>query len=258
MRTPPVAKEIGKQPVHDGRADLALYVVADERQAALGKFALPRLVRGDENGNAVDEAAAGGKRLLRIPARGDFGTDRKIGDEHVRPGLPQDLRNVSGGSIGLLDLLAQIAADAVERPAALDDYAGGGNIRKAERVIGSGVDGFGDIAPDLRSGDVEGRGDLDIADVISAEIGMHQPRNRLVLLRVAIECQPLDEGGRAIADTDQPDPNGVRSHLTTTPAQYLQCLPNPRATDWFLLLSPVSRASRIEFSRSALKGRTGK
>jgi hypothetical protein len=55
---------------HDRGADLALDVVADDRQAGLRRSALPVLLAGDEDRDAVDERAAGLEDLLDVPLGG--------------------------------------------------------------------------------------------------------------------------------------------------------------------------------------------
>ena len=51
-----------------------------------------------------------------------------------------------------------------------------------------------DVAADLVGADVEGGSDLDVADVIAAELDVHQARHRLVGLGLAIVGQALHEG----------------------------------------------------------------
>ena len=67
----------------DGRSDLALDIVADERKPALRETALPYRVRGDENGDTIDKGAARIERLLGIPFRCLLRADRQIGNQDV-------------------------------------------------------------------------------------------------------------------------------------------------------------------------------
>ena len=80
-----VAKQIGEHAMHDRRADLALDVVADQRQPAAMEFLAPPGILRDEHRDAVDKGAAGGQRLLGIPARRLLGADRQIGNQTFRP-----------------------------------------------------------------------------------------------------------------------------------------------------------------------------
>ena len=74
----------------DRRADLALDVVADDRHAALLEAILPVLLAGDEDRDAIDEAAAGLEHLLDIPLGRHLGANRQIGDDDVGLGVLQD------------------------------------------------------------------------------------------------------------------------------------------------------------------------
>src|SRR3954447_8985632 len=61
------AEQIGEDAVQDRRADLALDVIPDDRKAGLFEAAPPRRIGGDEDGDAVDEAAASVDRLPGVP-----------------------------------------------------------------------------------------------------------------------------------------------------------------------------------------------
>ena len=56
----------------------------------------------------------------------------------------------------------------------------GAHVGEAVGVVGLGADRLGHVAADLAGVDVEGGGDLDVADVIAAELDVHQPGDRLV------------------------------------------------------------------------------
>ena len=85
------------------------------------------------------------------------------------------------------------------------------------RIVGFREDRIGDVPAYLRLVDVEGGGELDIADMIAAELHIHQPRNRHVAARFGIMGQSLHEGRRAIADADNTDPELARTHATLPP-----------------------------------------
>jgi hypothetical protein len=74
-------------------------------------------------------------------------------------------------------------------------------------VVWPHENGVGNVAPDLVGADVERRRNLDVADVIAADVRVHQPRDRLVGLGVAIVGEPLDERARAITHPDNADAN---------------------------------------------------
>src|SRR5579883_529450 len=59
-----LAEKIGQDAMNDGRADLALDIVADQRQLLLLEALPPLRLGGDEDRNAIDEGAARLQRLL--------------------------------------------------------------------------------------------------------------------------------------------------------------------------------------------------
>ena len=115
-----LAEQAGQHTVDDRGAHLGLDVVPDHRQPRILEPPPPLLARGDEDGNAVHEGAAGLERLLGIPAGRLLRADGQVGDEHVRAGLAQGPRDIvlTLGCFG--DAGAQIAADAVHRRPAPD------------------------------------------------------------------------------------------------------------------------------------------
>jgi hypothetical protein len=55
------------------------------------------------------------------------------------------------------------------------------------------MDRLGYVTPDLLGVNIEGGGNLHIADMITAEIDVHQPRNRFVRPRVGIIGKALNK-----------------------------------------------------------------
>ena len=94
MTTPAVLEQLRQHTVGDRRADLALDVVADDRDAVLREALGPVLVRRDEDRHAVDERDAGLECLLGVEASGLLGTDRQVADQHVGLRVAEDLRDV--------------------------------------------------------------------------------------------------------------------------------------------------------------------
>ena len=115
---------IHEQPRHhavaDRRADLALDVVTDDRQAFLGEAALPVGLATDEHRDGVDEPDAGTKCLFCVPLRGFLAADRKVRHHHVDLALAEDADDVGRLSWRFLDDLAQVLAQAVVDHPALD------------------------------------------------------------------------------------------------------------------------------------------
>ena len=70
----------------DRRAELALDVVADDRDALLAKLPAPFRMRGDEDRDAVDQRDACVEAGLCVVVSGILGTDRKIADQNLRTG----------------------------------------------------------------------------------------------------------------------------------------------------------------------------
>jgi hypothetical protein len=52
---------------------------------------------------------------------------------------------------------------------------------------------------------VEGGGELDVARVVAAEVDVHQARNEVGALGIAVEVNALHEGRGAVAHTDDRD-----------------------------------------------------
>ena len=85
-----VHEQAGHHAVGDRRADLALDVVADDREALLGEPALPVRLTPDEHRDGVDEPDAGLEGLLDVPLRRLLGADRQVRDHDVDLALLED------------------------------------------------------------------------------------------------------------------------------------------------------------------------
>ena len=105
----------------------------------------------------------------------------------------------------LLDDLAEVLAEAVVDHAALDGDAGLLDLLEDVRVVRLRVDRLGQVLADLVLVDVEGGHELDVADVIAAEVDVHQPRDEVVVVGVLVVVAALDEAARAVADADDRD-----------------------------------------------------
>ena len=73
-----------------------LDVVADDRQAGLLEALVPVVLAGDEDRDAVHEAAAGLEDLLDVPLGRLLGADRQVGDDDVGVRVLEDLDDVGG------------------------------------------------------------------------------------------------------------------------------------------------------------------
>ncbi len=88
----------------------------------------------------------------------------------------------------------EVLAEAVVRHAALDldaelrDLAG-----EVERVVLAGEDRLGEVLADLLGVDVERGRELDVADVVAAEVDVHEAGDRLGRIGVLVVLDALDE-----------------------------------------------------------------
>src|SRR5207249_7190925 len=120
------------------------------------------------------------------------------------------------GLVRLDDRVAVIGPEPVQGPAAHHRDAGRGHVGEADRVVGFGEDGFGDVLAHLLRVDVESSHDLDVTDVVPAELHMHQAGDALRRIRILVVLEPLHEGRGAVAESDDGDTNrahAVRSFL---------------------------------------------
>ena len=75
-------------------------------------------------------------------------------------------------------------------------------------------DRVGEIDADLALDDVERGHDLDVADVVPAEVDVHQAGDEVVRVRVLVVRQALHERVRAVADADDRDADLVLLAVT--------------------------------------------
>jgi hypothetical protein len=214
---PALAEQVGEHAVGDRRPHLALDVVADDRQLRPFELLPPLGGRGDERRDAVHHPAPGLQHLLGVPAGRLLGADRQVGDDHVRPRVAQHLRHVGRVARGFGDDLLEVLAEAVERRPALDADAEAGDVGELVRVVRRGEDRLAEIFADLVGADVERGRELDVADVVPAEIDVHQPGDGFGFGGVAVELDALDEGRRAVPHADDRHSDLVPTHRVLTP-----------------------------------------
>ena len=89
--------------------------------------------------------------------------------------------------------------------AALDGDAEVGHVGELDGVVGRGEDRLAQVLADLVGVDVEGGAELDVADVVAAEIDVHQAGDELVVRGVAVVLDALHERRGAVADADDGD-----------------------------------------------------
>ncbi len=112
--------------------------------------------------------------------------------------------------VGLGDHLAVVLAETVERVAALHGDAGRRDVGELERVVLRGLDRLGEVEADLLAVDVERCDELDVADVVLAELHVHEARHEVGRVGVLVVLDALDERRGAVADAD--DCYAYRTH----------------------------------------------
>nr|WP_239020623.1 hypothetical protein [Nakamurella antarctica] len=149
---------------------------------------------------------------LGVELRGGFGADGEVANEYVDLGVLEGLDNVDGFGVRFGDRLAVVLAEAIEGVTALDDNAGGRHVGKLDRVVLAGQDRLGEVEADLLGVNVECGNELQIRDVVIAELDMHQAGDLGAGGGVAVVLDALDERGGAVSDADNGDANGVVTH----------------------------------------------
>src|SRR4029079_6047278 len=195
-------EESGQDSMGDGRADLALDVVANDRNAALLESVRPVFLAGDEDRNAVDEHAARLEHLIDIPLGRHLGADRQVGDNNVGVGVFEDFGDIGGRTGHLGDDLREVFAEAVVRHATLDFDAELRHVGELDRVVRTAEDRLAEVLAYLVGVDVERGRELDIADVIAAQAHVHQTGNERIVGRIPVVLDALDKRRGAIAYAD--------------------------------------------------------
>jgi hypothetical protein len=62
-----------------------------------------------------------------------------------------------------------------------------------------------EVLADLRRGHVERGGELDVADVVAAQVDVHEAGDELIGVGVAVVLDALEQRIRAVADADDRD-----------------------------------------------------
>ena len=79
------------------------------------------------------------------------------------------------------------------------------HLAEVDRVVLTADDGLREILADLFLVDVERRDELDVADVVAAEVHVHEPGDEVVVVCVAVVVDALYEGRGAVADSHDGD-----------------------------------------------------
>ena len=195
----------------DGRADLGLDVVTDDRHAGILKLLGPHGVGGDEDRQGVDERDVRVDGALCVVLVSDLGADRHVGHEHVDLGVLESLDDVHGLGLGLLDGQAVVLAQTIVGDTALHDNPGGRHISDLDGVVLGGIDGLGQVEADLLGIDVERCDELDVVDVVLPELDVHQTGNGGVRVSILVVLDSLNQRAGAVTHANDGDAHG--SHL---------------------------------------------
>ncbi len=112
---------------------------------------------------------------------------------HVDVVVLERLHDVDRVSVGDLDGLGVVLADAVERRPALHGDVGRRDVGDLDGVVLRGEDGLGEVEADLLRVNVEGGDELHVADVVLAQLDVHQAGHRGVLIGVLVVLHTLNE-----------------------------------------------------------------
>ena len=197
----------------DGGAELALDVVADDRDAGCDELGRPLRIARDEHRLGVDERDTRIQRRLGVVLRGRVGADRHVADQHVGAAVPQHLRGVNHRGIRFRDGRPVVLAETVQGRTALHGHAGRGNVRELQRVVLAGPDRIRQLHADLEGVDVERRHELEVADGVLAEAGVHEPGDGFVGVGILVESDALHERIGAVSDTGDGNPKAHEVQL---------------------------------------------
>jgi len=208
-----IDEQAGEHAVQDGGADLGFDVIADDGQTLGAEALAPIFGAGNEHGDGVDEAAARLKHLLHVPLGGHFGANWQVADDDIGLGLFEDFDDVGGGAGGFLDDLGQVLAQPVMGHAAHYGHVQVRDVRELHRVVGVGKNGLGEVFADLGVYDVDCGRKLDVANVIAAQVDVHQAGNPVSVGGIAVELDALHQGRGAVAHANDRDSHFLIAHL---------------------------------------------
>ena len=194
----------------DGRADLALDVVADDRQSGVAELLRPFRIGGEEDGHAIDHRDARFEAGFRVVLDGLVGADGQIAQQHLGARLAQSLGDVGRLEVGrpegdIVVVVRHVRRHAVELGTHLDD-----DVRHRQRaledtrVVRLGEDRLLERPADLALVDVERGDELDVAGAVAADRLVHHAVERRVAAAPVI-FHALHQRAGAIADPGDGD-----------------------------------------------------
>ncbi len=155
---------------------------------------VPVVLARDEHRDAVDEAAAGLEHLLDVPLGRLLGADGQVGDDDVGVRVLEDLTMsaVSPGALVIFSLRY------LPRPSWVIPRCTGtpslrGTLANLIVLFWPAQIASPRSLPTFVGVDVEGGGELDVADVVAAEVDVHQAGHALRRVGVAVVVHALHE-----------------------------------------------------------------
>ena len=212
-----ILEQVGQDAVGDCRADLALDIVADDRQAGVAEALGPIGGTGDKHRNTVDKTNTRLDCLLDVPFCGHFGADRQEIDDDVGLGVPENADHIVCRAFSLgnhrFDVLAQTIVSHAPRHRHVEER----HIGELDGVVGVRPNGLAQVLADLALDHVERGGELDVADMVAANRGVHQTWNLGIIRGVLIILHTLNQCCCAVANTDDCNTNLFVSHWVCSP-----------------------------------------
>ena len=145
--------------------------------------------------------------LLRL-----LGADREVRHEHVGLRVAEHLGDVDGRGGRLLAGLAVVLAEPVEGRTALHRDTEVRHLAELDRVVLAGEHGLADVDADLVGVDVERGDELDVADVVAAELDVHEAGHPLGRIGVPVVLDALEQRAGAVADTGDGEADRTVGH----------------------------------------------
>ena len=174
-----------------------------------------RGIAGQEDRDAIHDGDARLERALGVEPRRALRTDREIVREHVDLRVAQLRDDLFAGRLLLvrhqeatiLGVALEVVGDPIEHAphphahARLRDP-----IAEHRGAVGLFEDRLGDVLADLAQVDVERGGHLEVARAVAADLPVHQA-DRALGVHPAVEARALNQRARAVAHTDDRDPD---------------------------------------------------
>src|SRR5437660_5534989 len=163
----------------NGSTNLALNVIPDHWQVSLFEAILPVFFTTDKDRNAIDKAHSCFQELLYVPLGGGLRAHGQVVDDNISSCILKDMYDISSLTGGFCNHAGEVLAKPIMGHTAIDRGTYTRNISKAICVIGSGIDSFAQVFSYFILINIKSRRKLDIADVVTCHINMHQSRNEV-------------------------------------------------------------------------------